>query len=92
MKIILAVMGAVIVILVVALGAVLMDKPDVAVREVPTNENRQGQSQNQKEIERLRRDMDRMQSDHEAEKKASKRECMMEGRIWSKRQDKCLEN
>ena len=31
MKIILAVMGAVIVILVVALGAALMDKPDVLI-------------------------------------------------------------
>ena len=35
MKIILAVMGAVIVILVVALGAVLMDKPDVLIQEEP---------------------------------------------------------
>ena len=33
MKIILAVMGAVIVILVVALGAALMDKPDVLIQE-----------------------------------------------------------
>ena len=35
MKIILAVMGAVIVILVVALGAALMDKPDVLIQEEP---------------------------------------------------------
>ena len=59
MKIILAAMAAVIVILVVALGASLMGKPDVVVREVPErvvpnprpaftgNENRQRQSQNQ---------------------------------------------
>ena len=35
MKIILAVMGAVIVILVVALGAALMDKPDVLIQRSP---------------------------------------------------------
>ena len=35
MKIILAVMGAVIVILVVALGSALMDKPDVLIQEEP---------------------------------------------------------
>ena len=35
MKIILAVMGAVIVILVVALGAAFMDKPDVLILEEP---------------------------------------------------------
>ena len=36
MKIILAAMAAVIVMLVVALAAALMDKPDVVVRELPT--------------------------------------------------------
>ena len=35
MKIILAVMGTVIVILVVALGSALMDKPDVLIQEEP---------------------------------------------------------
>ena len=67
MKIILAAMAAVIVILVVALGASLMGKPDVVVREVPErvvpnprpaftgNENRQRQSQNRQEIARVTR-------------------------------------
>ena len=59
MKIILAAMAAVIVILVVALGAALMDKVDILIQEEPTravpnpkpaftqDENRQRQSQNQ---------------------------------------------
>jgi hypothetical protein len=59
MKIILVGMAAVIVILVVALGAALMDKVDVLIQEEPTrtvpnpkpaftqDENRQRQSQNQ---------------------------------------------
>ena len=59
MKIILVVMAAVIVILVVALGAALMDKVDILIQEEPTraapnpkpaftqDENRQRQSQNQ---------------------------------------------
>ena len=59
MKIILAAMAAVIVILVVALGAALVDKVDVLIQEEPTravpnpkpaftqDENRQRQSQNQ---------------------------------------------
>ena len=61
MKIILAAMAAVIVILVVALGAALMDKVDILIQEEPTraapnpkpaitgDENRQRQSQNQQE-------------------------------------------
>ena len=59
MKIILVVMAAVIVILVVALGAALVDKVDILIQEEPTravpnpkpaftqDENRQRQSQNQ---------------------------------------------
>ena len=59
MKIILAGMAAVIVILVVALGAALVDKVDILIQEEPTravpnpkpaftqDENRQRQSQNQ---------------------------------------------
>ena len=59
MKIVLAAMAAVIVILVVALGAALMDKVDILIQEEPTravpnpkpaftqDENRQRQSQNQ---------------------------------------------
>ena len=59
MKIILAAMAAVIVILVVALGAALVDKVDILIQEEPTravpnpkpaftqDENRQRQSQNQ---------------------------------------------
>ena len=59
MKIILAAMAAVLVILVVALGAALVDKVDVLIQEEPTravpnpkpaftqDENRQRQSQNQ---------------------------------------------
>ena len=91
MKIIVAAMAAVIVILVVPLGAALMDKADTLIQEEPTraapnpkhaitgDENRQRQSQDQHEIERLRRDVDRMQD--EADRRESDREwdCIMEG-------------
>ena len=90
MKIILAAMATVIVILVVALGASLMGKPDVVVREVPErvvpnprpaytgNEDRQRQSQNQQEADRLRREAQRSKSEadrlrYEAEREARER-------------------
>ena len=55
MKIILAAMAAVIVILVVALSAALMDKTDVAVQEVPVR-IAPSQTQHQQDVERLRRE------------------------------------
>ena len=61
MKIILAAMAAVIVILVVALSAALMDKTDVAVQEVPVR-IAPSQTQHQQDVERLRREAQRSKS------------------------------
>ena len=97
MKIILVVMAAVIVILVVALGAALMDKVDILIQEEPTraapnpkpaftgDENRQRQSQDQQEADRLRREMDEMKKELEEARDAEfdrKLECFREGGLW----------
>ena len=77
MKIILAAMAAVIVILVVALGAALVDKVDVLIQEEPTravpnpkpaftqDENRQRQSQNQQRQNQQRQNQQRQKEELE---------------------------
>ena len=100
MKIILVVMAAVIVILVVALGAALVDKVDILIQEEPTravpnpkpaftqDENRQRQSQNQQRQNQQRQNQQRQKEELE---NAARGVCLRTDNMrWDQLRKRCV--
>ena len=102
MKIILAAMAAVIVILVVPLGAALVDKVDVLIQEEPTravpnpkpaftqDDNRQRQSQNQQRQNQQRQSQNQQRQKEELEN-AARGVCLRTDNMkWDQLRKKCV--
>ena len=100
MKIILVVMAAVIVILVVALGAALVDKVDILIQEEPTravpnpkpaftqDENRQRQRQNQQRQNQQRQNQQRQKEELE---NAARGVCLRTDNMrWDQLRKRCV--